>query len=235
MDKFNRLNRWRKRGIAFIQMKYPIEYIGALSAYVAIFHGDGTVIVSHGGVECGQGINTKAAQMAAYILDIPLEMVHVKATNNETNPNCTFTAASAASDSVCLATKKACEILLARITPIRNEMPADTEWRDVINECHRNQIDLTAKYSFIPSDSNPYFVYGCACAEIEWDALTGKTSLERIDLIEDTGRSMSPLVDIGQIEGAFVMGLGYWLSEKYVYDRTTGKRLKELCSLMINK
>lgn len=63
---------------------------------------------------------------------------------------------------------------------------------------------------------------GCACAEIEWDALTGNLQILRVDLVEDTGRSMSPLVDIGQIEGSFIMGLGFWLTEKYVYDRRTG-------------
>lgn len=204
-------------------MKYPIEYFGAFPSYVAIYYGDGSVIVSHGGIECGQGINTKAAQMAAFTLGIPLELVTVKATNTETSPNSFFTAANVTSDSVCLATKRSCEILLERLKPIRDRLPPNAKWKDIVEAAHHKFVDLTAKYTFVPSDNRPYFVYACACAEIEWDALTGNLQILRVDLIEDTGRSMSPLVDVGQVEGSFIMGLGYWLTEKYVYDRRTGK------------
>lgn len=191
-------------------MKYPIVYIGALSAYVAIYHGDGTVIVSHGGIEVGQGINTKTAQIAAFALNIPVEMVQVKATNSETAANTFFTAANVASDSVCLATKRACEILLKRIKPVRDRMPENAKWQEIVEACHQNNVDLTARHTFFPNDSRPYYVYGCACAEIEWDALTGNLQIQRVDLIEDTGRSLSPLIDVGQVEGSFIMGLGYW-------------------------
>lgn len=204
-------------------MKYPIGYVGAIPSYVAIYHGDGSVTVSHGGIECGQGINTKAAQIAAFILGIPLELVTIKASNSETSPNAMYTAATVTSDSVCLATKKACEIILQRLRPIRDRLPLNATWKQIVEAAHNKFVDLTAKYTFIPSDNKPYFVYGCACAEVEWDALTGNLQISRVDLIEDTGRSMSPLVDVGQVEGSFIMGLGYWLTEKYIYDRRTGK------------
>lgn len=234
IERFNDRNRWRKRGIAFIQMKYPIGYIGSFSSYVAIYHGDGTVIVSHGGVDFGQGINTKAAQIAAFVLNIPLEMVQVKATNSESGANCIYTAATVGSDSVCLATKRACEILLKRIKPIRDRMPENVKWQEIVENCYRNFVDLTARYTFIPSDAKNYFVYGCSCAEIEWDALTGNLQIHRVDLIEDTGRSMSPLIDVGQVEGSFIMSLGYWLTEKYVYDRITGELENKMCVFQRN-
>lgn len=233
-------------------------YIGALSAYVAIYHGDGSVNISHSGIECGQGVNTKAAQIAAYVLNIQLEMVNVRASNSETNPNSAFTAAMAASDSVCLATKKACEIILQRLKPIRDRLPENASWKVIVEAAHHKFVDLTAKYTFTPSESKPYKIYGktfsflfwklffiflvtfyvfhqsqnmvifvgCACAEIEWDVLTGNLQILRADVIEDTGRSMSPLVDIGQVEGSFIMGLGFWLTEKYIYDRQTGKQIQ---------
>lgn len=62
INKFNKQNRWRKRGISIIPLLYPLEYLGNFCAMVCIYHGDGTVIVTHGGVECGQGINTKVQQ-----------------------------------------------------------------------------------------------------------------------------------------------------------------------------
>lgn len=209
-------------------MTYPIIYIGSFPSYVAIYYGDGSVIVSHGGIECGQGINTKAAQIAAFTLGIPIELVTVKASNNEISPNAIFTAAGVGSDSVCLATKKACEIILQRLKPIRDRLPPNAKWQEIVEAAHSKFVDLTAKYTFIPSDNKSYAVYGCACAEVEWDALTGNLQIHRVDVIEDTGRSMSPLIDVGQVEGSFIMGLGYWLTEKYIYDRRTGKINKKI-------
>lgn len=210
-------------------MKYPVEYIGAIPSYVAVYYGDGSVIISHGGIEMGQGINTKAAQIAAHAFGISLELISVKANNNETSANSFFSAANVASDSVCWATKKACEIILQRLKPIRDRLPENATWQEIVEAAHHKFVDLTAKYTFIPSDNKPYFVYGCACCEVEWDALTGNLQIQRVDIIEDVGRSMSPLVDVGQVEGAFIMGIGYWLTEKYVYDRLTGKLILQYC------
>lgn len=82
-------------------MQYPLQYFGAISVYVAINHGDGSVIVSHGGIECGQGINTKVAQVTAHALGIPLEMINVKPTNNLIGCNSSVTGGSMTSEAVC--------------------------------------------------------------------------------------------------------------------------------------
>lgn len=82
-------------------MQYPLHYLGNFPSYVAIYHSDGTVVVSHGGIECGQGLNTKVAQVAAHTLGIPLELVSVKSSNNVIGANAFVTGASVASESVC--------------------------------------------------------------------------------------------------------------------------------------
>lgn len=101
INNFNSKNRWIKRGIAITPMEWPLVSIGGLPAYVAIYHRDGSVVISHGGTECGQGINTKAAQVAAYTLGISLDMVSVKATNNVIGANAITTGGSVTSDLVC--------------------------------------------------------------------------------------------------------------------------------------
>lgn len=82
-------------------MKYPIEYFGQQSALVSIYNRDGTVAIAHGGIEMGQGINTKVAQTAAFILGIPLEKISIKPTNNLTTPNVNVTGGSFASEICC--------------------------------------------------------------------------------------------------------------------------------------
>ncbi|KAJ6635263.1 Xanthine dehydrogenase [Pseudolycoriella hygida] len=98
IEEFNRNNRWRKRGIAFVPMEYPQPYFGLYPALVAIYAEDGTVSVTHGGIECGQGINTKVAQVAAHCLNIPLSYVSVKRMDNVVGANSFCTGGSMTSE-----------------------------------------------------------------------------------------------------------------------------------------
>lgn len=118
-----------------------------------------------------------------------------------------------------------CEELLVRIKPVRETMPKTSTWAEITNKCYTMSIDLSHKYMSTVSDFKNYVIHGLSCAEIEIDILTGSLLLHRVDILEDTGESLSPMVDIGQIEGAFVMGLGYWLTESLTYDRQTGELL----------
>lgn len=104
-------------------------------------------------------------------------------------------------------------------------MAADSTWSQITRECNNRLIDLTEKDYCTAAEFNNYIVHGLSCAEIEVDILTGSVLLRRVDILEDTGESFSPLVDVGQVEGAFVMGLGYWLTENLAYDRQTGELL----------
>lgn len=106
-------------------------------------------------------------------------------------------------------------------------MKAGYKWADLIKECHRQYVDLRATYQNKEIDFPMYPVFGLAAAEMEVDILTGMFNARRVDIVEDVGESMNPKVDIGQIEGAFVMGMGYWLTEELIYDRTTGELLTD--------
>ncbi|XP_062544110.1 aldehyde oxidase 3-like [Armigeres subalbatus] len=224
IDRFNLENRWRKRGISIVPMKYRMTYLGALHAIVSIYHGDGTVSIAHGGIEMGQGLNTKAVQIAAHILGIPMQMISIKPTNNLVSPNAVCTQASYTSEAVGYAIKKACEVLLDRIHPIRERI-GNSSWTSIIEQAYRENIDLSATYMYKESELEPYIVWGLSCAEIEIDVLTGNLQIIRVDILEDTGESLSPGIDVGQIEGAFVMGLGYFLTEKMMHDPHSGEVL----------
>jgi xanthine dehydrogenase/oxidase len=224
IEDFNAANRWRKRGIAIVPMKYPLGYFGSSNALVSIYHGDGSVSVSVGGIEMGQGLNTKVAQTAAHILGVPLDKISVKPSNTHTAPNAVVTGGSIGSEICSFATKKACEILLDRLKEIKAENPK-ANWSQLLDIAFSKNIDLSAEYLYKAEDLKPYLIWGASSCEVEADILTGNILLKRVDIMEDVGESMSPGVDIGQIEGGFVMGLGYWLSEKLVYDQTSGELL----------
>ncbi|XP_041769473.1 xanthine dehydrogenase 1-like [Anopheles merus] len=224
IDQFNVDNRWRKRGIAISLMRYPLGYFGALHALVAIHAGDGSVSVTHGGIEMGQGMNTKAAQVAAYVLGLPLEKISIKPTTSLTSPNAIVTGGSMTSEAVCYAVKKACEILLERIKPVR-DAHKDAPWETVTQLCYAGNVDLCATYQYRATELKPYIIWGLSCAEVEVDVLTGNVQLRRVDILEDTGESLSPGIDVGQIEGAFIMGVGYWLTEALVYNAEDGALL----------
>lgn len=226
IDQFNLENRWVKKGIAVTPMKYYIAYFGAMHGIVSIYHGDGTVALSTGGIEMGQGLNTKVTQVASHVLNIPMEKICVKPSNSLNNPNDVGSVASVTSEVSCYVVKKACEILLERLQPVRDENPNAT-WEELIEIAFLKNVDLSATYMYKLEEMETYFVYGLSCAEVEMDCLTGNMLLKRVDILEDTGESLSPGIDIGQIEGGFVMGLGIWLTENLVYDPKTAELLTD--------
>lgn len=111
----------------------------------------------------------------------------------------------------------ACKELNARIQPVRDEMP-DASWTEIVYECNARDISLTAHYLQLGSDMGTHVVHGVACAEVEVDILTGNFIYRRVDILEDVGQSFSPLMDVGQVEGGFVMATGIWLWEQLIYS-----------------
>lgn len=226
IDKFNSENRWVKRGIAVTPMQYYIAYFGAMHGLVSIYHGDGSVSVSTGGIEMGQGLNTKVSQVVSHVLGIPMEKVAMKPSNSLNSANDIGSVASVTSEMSCYVAKKACEILLERLKPIRESNP-DVSWEELIEHAFLKNVDLSATYMCNSEDMKTYYVYGMSCAEVEVDFLTGNMLLKRVDILEDTGESMSPGIDVGQIEGGFIMGLGIWLTENLIYDPKTAELLTD--------
>jgi xanthine dehydrogenase/oxidase len=100
------LNRWIKRGISIIPLKYHLGYFGTTHSQVSIYHGDGSVSIAVGSIEMGQGLNTKAAQTAAHILGIPLDLISIKPTNTLSTPNAIVTGASIGSEISCFVRNK---------------------------------------------------------------------------------------------------------------------------------
>lgn len=94
-------------------------------------------------------------------------------------------------------------MLIERIRPVRNAMPANSKWADITEACHNQNIDLRATYQFKAQDVANYNIYGMASAEVEVDILTGNYQLNRVDIVEDVGESMSPNVDVGQVRSLF--------------------------------
>ncbi|CAG0880344.1 unnamed protein product [Cyprideis torosa] len=220
-------NRWKKQGLSVVPMLYAHDDPGFMyPILLSIYHEDGTVAVSHGGIEMGQGINTKVAQVAARELNIPLELVQVKPSNNLIAANSSVTGGSYGSELCCQATIQACRQMNERLAPLREKDP-NLSWRELIKKAHTNHVELTVwdMYSRSKEKMKGYIIWGVTATHVEVDILTGEKMVRRVDLIEDAGRSISPLVDIGQVEGAFVMGLGYWLQESVKYDPETGKSL----------
>ncbi|XP_034488432.1 aldehyde oxidase 4 [Drosophila innubila] len=227
INLFNAQNRWRKRGLGLSLMEFPVSVNIALCypATVAIYHADGSVVISHGGIEIGQGLNTKVAQVAAFTLEVPLERVRVESTNTIMGANAFVTANSMASEVVGIAVRKACNTLKQRLKPVKQKLGPKAKWEQVVEAAFNQSISLIATESFKMGDQPNYSVFGLSLSELELDILTGNHLIRRVDILEDAGESLSPNVDVGQVEGAFVMGLGYYLTELLLYDRQTGRIL----------
>ena len=231
VETFNKMNKYKKRGFAATPAKFGIAFtalfLNQAGALVNVYL-DGTVGVSIGGVEMGQGLFTKIAQIAANKLGIHFDDVHVLETTTEKVPNASPTAASASSDMYGDATEDACEQINARLKPVREKMSKDASFKEVVNSAYYQRIDLSAHgwhitknlnwdWSVGKGDPFNYYTYGAACAEVEIDCLTGDVNVLRADIVMDVGDSINPALDVGQVEGGFAQGLGWILTEELKY------------------
>ncbi|CAG9122421.1 unnamed protein product [Plutella xylostella] len=222
VETFNQNNRWKKRGFRFAPMKWEPNPTEFTIATVSVYNSDGTVVVTTGGVEIGQGLTTKVTQVVAFTLQIPVEKVKIRATNNITSPNAFTTGGSVTTEMTCLSAIRASKVINERLEPLKHEL-GNVSWEELIKEAYKREINLFASGYITSKDQNVYNIYGGALVEVEVDILTGEIQVLRVDLIEDVGQSMNPAIDIGQIEGAFIQAQGHWTSEELSYNQQTGE------------
>ncbi|XP_038627859.1 xanthine dehydrogenase/oxidase-like [Tachyglossus aculeatus] len=230
IEKFNRANSWKKRGLAIIPTKFGISFtVPFLNQAGALVHvyTDGSVLLTHGGTEMGQGLHTKMIQVASKVLGVPMSRIYISETSTNTVPNTSPTAASVSTDINGMAIQAACETILERLQPFKDKKP-NGSWEDWVLAAYMAPVSLSATgfyrtpdlgYSFETNSGNPfhYFSYGVACSEVEIDCLTGDHKNIRTDIVMDVGTSLNPAIDIGQVEGAFVQGLGLFTLEELHY------------------
>lgn len=198
VNYLNSKNRWTKRGLRVAFSRWTPFGSVRLDLNLSICHGDGTVIITHGGIEMGQGINTKAVQICAYYFKIPIDKIQIKENSSIITPNCFISGGSLASQSVSAGVRRLCLAMLQRLEPIRNQMNNPT-WEQLITQAFDSDLDLQVHEYVGMAEQYNYNIYGAVIAEVEVDILTGETEIVRVDLLQDVGQSVSPEVDVGQV------------------------------------
>jgi len=263
VSEFNSINEFHKKGIALSPVKFGISFTTAFlnqaGALVHIYK-DGTVQVNHGGIEMGQGLNTKILGIAAIELGINPDEIIVTSTNTSKVPNTSATAASSGSDLNGMAVKNAIEKLKKRLIEIaykiisenniikkediifhedyvfdKNFPEAKISFKKLINSAYLKQISLSATgfyrtpgihFDKKKAKGKPfyYYAFGMSVSEVQIDTLTGAHKILRTDILHDAGNPLNEEIDIGQIEGGFVQGVGWCTTEEMKWDKN-GKLL----------
>jgi xanthine dehydrogenase large subunit len=226
-------------------ISFTTTYLNQAGALVHVYQ-DGSIHLNHGGTEMGQGLYIKVAQIVAEEFGVDAEHVKITATTTAKVPNTSATAASSGSDINGWAAKNAAgaikERLIAFAAESNNVSPDQIDFRDnrvfignrsipfaeLIKQAYLARVSLSAtgfyKTPKIHWDAKSgkgrpfyYFAYGAACSEVLVDVTTGEMKLARVDIVHDVGRSLNPAIDIGQIEGGFIQGMGWLTTEELVF------------------
>jgi xanthine dehydrogenase large subunit len=227
-------------------ISFTLTHLNQAGALLHLFC-DGSAQINHGGTEMGQGLYIKVAQVVADELSIPIDKVKITATTTDKVPNTSATAASSGSDLNGMAAKAAATTIKERLIDFASARFGVARSRIVFAagqvkigsklislaelaaeaQAHRVQLSATGFYATPKIHWNRaevkgapfyYFAYGAACSEVTIDTLTGEMRVDRIDILHDVGRSLNPAVDMGQIEGGFVQGMGWLTTEELVID-----------------
>jgi xanthine dehydrogenase large subunit len=240
--EFNAAHEHVKRALAVTPVKFGISFnFTAFNQAGALVHvyKDGSVLVNHGGTEMGQGLHTKMLQVAATSLGVPLARVRLAPTRTDKVPNTSATAASSGADLNGAAVKHACEQIKERLAAV--DAGRGLPWEELVREAYFSRVQLWAAGFYrtegLHWDSTTmrgqpfkYFAYGVAATEVEVDGFTGAYRTRRVDIVHDVGDSLSPLVDLGQIEGGFVQGAGWVTLEDLRWDTSDGPQRGRLAT-----
>ncbi|TXR40679.1 xanthine dehydrogenase molybdopterin binding subunit [Ectopseudomonas mendocina] len=227
-------------------ISFTATFLNQAGALIHIYT-DGSIHLNHGGTEMGQGLNTKVAQVVAEVFRVDIERIQITATNTDKVPNTSPTAASSGADLNGMAAKNAAETIKQRLVDFLvreyKVTPEDVEFRngqvrvrdhflsfeEMIQKAYFGQVSLSSTgfyrtpkiyYDRDKAAGRPfyYYAYGVACVEVLVDTLTGEYRMLRGDILHDVGDSLNPAIDIGQVEGAFVQGMGWLTTEELVWN-----------------
>jgi xanthine dehydrogenase large subunit len=227
-------------------ISFTLTFLNQAGALVHVYQ-DGSVHLNHGGTEMGQGLFQKVAQVAASRFGIGLNAVKITATDTAKVPNTSATAASSGSDLNGMAVKAACDTIRDRMAAFLAEQHqtdagsirfaddkvtvGDTTYSfaEAAARAYQGRISLSAtgfyktpkvEWDRIKGHGRPffYFAYGASITEVAVDTWTGENRILRTDILHDAGASLNPDLDIGQVEGAYVQGVGWLTTEELVWD-----------------
>lgn len=227
-------------------ISFTAKHLNQAGALLHIYT-DGSIQVNHGGTEMGQGLHTKIGQIVAHEFGLPLSMIEVTSTRTDKVPNTSPTAASSGTDINGKAVQNACIILKQRLADFYAEQvngdSANVTFKDKQITLDNNQLDFVTlvqtayinrvslsttgfyktpkiHYNRETGKGRPffYFAYGASVSEVLIDTLTGEYKVTRVDILHDVGNSLNPAIDIGQIEGGFIQGMGWLTSEEVKWD-----------------
>ncbi len=234
VETFNAGHNVLKKGLALTPVKFGISFttthLNQAGALVLVY-ADGSIHLNHGGTEMGQGLMIKVAQVVAGVFGVPVETVKVSSTRTDKVPNTSATAASSGSDLNGMAAKDAAATIKARLDTFAAGQKGSEEWSfaELCRRAHLARIPLLATgfyatpkihYDRASHSGRPflYFAYGAALSEVVIDTLTGEHRVVAVDILHDVGRSLNPAIDLGQIEGGFIQGMGWLTTEELVFD-----------------
>lgn len=252
IENFNASHFHIKKGISLMPICFGISFtkifMNQARALIHIYQ-DGSIKISTGAVEMGQGVNTKMVQVAAFVLGVKPTHIKIASTNTYRIANTSPSAASATADLNGKAVEMACNALMERLIPLAADIlkaqPAEISmadewvyvkdikstlsWSALIAQAYLNRISLSEHSHYATPIINfdasiekghpfAYHVYGTAVTTVTVDCLRGTYEIDAVDIVHDFGVSMNPTIDLGQIEGGLVQGIGWMTMEEIVFD-----------------